>query len=185
RLVADLGCAREQLLGTGRAAQEGEVGQAVQLGVGRQSVLHWRVVVGGRGQPAQAARGFPGARRATAGRVAIDAVLVSHGAGTRGPSRRALPAPPTPTLPRPRGREQQRVRPASTPSPACGGRPGWGRAAGARWMTRASALPPPQPSPARGGGSRNAFTKTTPAASSGPARPAGRRPRRAGPARFR
>src|SRR5690606_4481536 len=140
---ADLGCAREQLLGTGRAAQEGEVGQAVQLGVGRQSVLHWRVVVGGRGQPAQAARGFPGARRATAGRVAIDAVLVSHGAGTRGSSRRSLPARPTPTLPRTRGREQQRVRPASTPSPACGGRPGWVRAAGARWM--ATSCPAPTP----------------------------------------
>src|SRR5690606_41540394 len=129
---------------------------AVQLGVGRQSVLHWRVVVGGHGQPAQAARGFPGARRATAGRVAIDAVLVSHGAGTRGSSRRSLPARPTPTLPRTRGREHPRARPASTPSPACGGRPGWG-AHRRRALADASICPgspPYQPSPPEGGGVR-------------------------------
>src|SRR5690606_2526328 len=102
-----------------------------------------------------------GARRATAGRVAIDAVLVSHGAGTRGSSRRSLPARPTPTLPRTRGREQQRVRPASTPSPACGERPGWG-AHRRRALDDASICPcppPPPPPPAGGGGSTSASAR--------------------------
>src|SRR5690606_39654957 len=44
------------------------------------------------------------------------------------------------------------LRFAPAPSPACGGRLGWGgRAAGAEGA-RAARLPPPQPSPAHGGG---------------------------------
>src|SRR5690606_23623957 len=64
---------------------------------------------------------------------------------------------PTPALPRTRGREKSRVvrsaRPA--PSPACGGRLGWGARSGAEPLaiaTRGRLPPTPTPSPARGGG---------------------------------
>ena len=105
-------------------------------------------------------------------------------AGARWMTRASALPPPQPSPARGGGSNSACDLLPLLPPLAGKGRDG-GRTAGARWMTRASALPPPQPSPARGGGSRNAFTKTTPAASSGPARPAGRRPRRAGPARFR
>jgi len=65
RFVAAVARAREQFLGAGRAAQEGEVGQAVQFGVGGQVFLAGRAVVGGFA--AQPLRHFPGARRAGAG----------------------------------------------------------------------------------------------------------------------
>src|SRR5690606_8550449 len=57
---------------------------------------------------------------------------------------RAVRLPPTPTLPRPRGRESLG---RLFPFPACGGRPGWGRGAAAGGMIRAVRLPPTPPLP--------------------------------------
>src|SRR5690606_39539013 len=62
---------------------------------------------------------------------------------------------PTPTLPRGRGRGCHGrggdwAGPA--PSPACGGRPGWGGVGREDLRRSGRTLPPPQPSPAGGGG---------------------------------
>ena len=73
RFITEIACALEQFLRTGRAAQEREVRQAMQFRIGRPGIFLWAVVVG-RGMPAQPLRHLPSAGRATAGRVAVDAV---------------------------------------------------------------------------------------------------------------
>jgi len=65
RFVTTVARTREQFLGAGRAAQEREIRQAMQFGIGRQGVLAGRAVVGGHAP--QALRHFPGARHAGAG----------------------------------------------------------------------------------------------------------------------